>query len=65
MDSVSPLVKIRISAKRKYQEPWMMRGLEKSGLKKLCLYKETLKAFATCKDITLYKDYRNVYNKTK
>ena len=43
----------------------MTRGLEKSGLKKLCLYKDTLKASATCKDITLYKDYRNVYNKTK
>ena len=65
MDSVSPLVKIRISAKRKYQEPWMTRGLEKSGLKKLCLYKETLKASATHKDLTLYKDYRNVYNRTK
>ena len=65
MDSVSPLVKIRISAKRKYREPWMMRGLEKSGIKKLFLYKETLKASAARKDITLYKDYRNVYNKTK
>ena len=65
MDSVSPLIKIRISAKRRYREPWMTRGLEKSGLKKLCLYKETLKASATRKDITLYKDYRNVYNKTE
>ena len=65
MDSVSPLIKIRISAKHRYREPWMMTGLEKSGLKKLCLYKETLKASATHKDITLYKDYQNVYNKTK
>ena len=43
----------------------MMRGLEKSGLKKLCLYKETVKASTTHKDITLYKDYQNVYNRTK
>ena len=55
MDSVSPLVKVKISAKRKYHEPWMTRGLETSGCHKLCLYKETLKATAMCKDITKYK----------
>ena len=65
MDSVSPLVKVKISAKRKYHEPWMTRGLEISGHHKLCLYKETLKATATCKDITKYKEHRNMYNRTK
>ena len=65
MDSVSPLVKVKISAKRKYHEPWMTRGLEISGRHKLCLYKETLKATATCKDITKYKEYQNIYNRTK
>ena len=65
MDSVSPLMKVRISAKRKYREPWMTRGLEISGHRKLCLYKETLKADAMCKDITKYKEYRNMYNRTK
>ena len=65
MDSVSPLVKVKISAKRKYREPWMTRGLEISGRRKLCLYKETLKATATCKDITKYKEYQNMYNRTK
>ena len=65
MDSVSPLVKVKISTKRKYHEPWMTRGLEISGRHKLCLYKETLKATATCKDTTKYKEYRNMYNRTK
>ena len=65
MDSVSPLMKVRISAKRKYREPWMTRGLEISGHCKLCLYKETLKADAMCKDITKYKEYQNMYNRTK
>ena len=65
MDSVSPLVKVKISAKRKYCEPWMTRGLEISSHCKLCLYKETLKATAMCKDITRYKEYRNMYNRIK
>ena len=42
MDSVSPLVKVKISAKRKYNKPWMTRGLKISGHCKLYLYKETL-----------------------
>ena len=57
MDLVSPLVKVKISAKTKYHEPWMTRGLKISGHHKLCLYKETLQATATCKDITKYKEY--------
>ena len=57
MDSVSPLMKVKISAKRKYHEPWMTRGLEISGRHKLCLYKETLKVTAMRKDITKYKEY--------
>ena len=65
MDSVSPLVKVKISTKRKYREPWMTRGLKISGRCKLCLYKGTLKATAMCKDITKYKEYRNTYNRTK
>ena len=65
MDSVSPLVKVKISAKRKYREPWMTRGLKISSRCKLCLYKETLKAATTRKDITKYKEYQNMYNRTK
>ena len=65
MDSVSPLIKVKISTTRKYQEPWMTRCLEISGRRKLCLYKETLKATAMRKDITKYKEFRNMYNRTK
>ena len=43
----------------------MIRGSEKSSSKKLCLYRETLKNTTSCKDITAYKEYRNMYNKTK
>ena len=57
IDSVSPLIKVKISAKRKYLESWMTRGIEISGHRKLCLYKETLKSTATCKDITKYKEF--------
>ena len=62
MDSVSPITKVRISAKQKYIKPWMTRGLEISGWQKLHLYKETLKASATHKDITKYKV---TFNKVK
>ena len=65
MDSVIPLMKVKISAKRKYSEPWMTRGLEISGCHKLYLYKETLKVTAMRKDITKYKEYRNMYSRTK
>ena len=57
IDSVSPLIKVKISAKRKYLEPWMTRGLKISGCHRLCLYKETLKSTATHKDITKYKEF--------
>ena len=57
MDSVSSVTKVRISAKHKYIEPWMIRGLEISVQQKLHLYRETLKASAMRKDIMNYKAY--------
>ena len=57
MDSVSPVTKVRLSAKHKYIEPWMTRGLEIPGWQKVCLYMETLKASALHKDIMKYKAY--------
>ena len=33
--------------------------------KKLCLYKESIKASSTRKDITAYRNYQNTYNKAK
>ena len=47
------------------EEPWMSRGLEISSRNKERLYKITLKKNSTEADITNYKIYRNMYNKTK
>ena len=65
MDEISPLEKFRISGKRRYVEPWMTRGLETSAKKKEKLYKRTLMINSTEDNWTNYKDYRNIYNKTK
>ena len=65
MNEVSPLKDITISYKRKYVEPWMSRGIEISGKKKLELYKRTLKRGCTQEDIVKYKRYRNEYNRLK
>ena len=65
MEKHSPLRKIRISSKRIYIEPWMSRGLEISSKKKDILYKKTLKPDCTTDCIATYKNYRNLYNKTK
>ena len=65
MDEISPLKKICISGKRRYIEPWMSRGLEISSRKKDSLYKKTLTSDSTEANIITYKNYRNLYNKTK
>ena len=57
--------KIRISGKRRYIEPWMSRGLQISSRKKDKLYKKTLALDCTEENIITYKNYRNLYNKTK
>ena len=64
MEKHSPLQRIRISSKRVFIEPWMSRGLEISS-KKERLYKRTLTVDCTERDISTYKNYRNLYNKTK
>ena len=65
MNEISPIKKIRISSKRIYIEPWMSRGLEITSRKKDKLYKKTLALDCTEESITIYKNYRNLYNKTK
>ena len=40
LDEVSPVKTMRISAKRRFVEPWMTRGLEQLSKKKLALYKK-------------------------
>ena len=62
MDEVAPVRTIRISARRRYIEPWMSKGLENSSRKKAQLYKATLKTSAKESDRQKYRDYRNTYN---
>ena len=60
-----PNEKIRISAKRRYVEPWMTRGIERYIKKSKLLYKCTLKVGHTDEDIRKYKAYRNMLNHLK
>ena len=43
MDEIAPVKTVRISARWRYVEPWMSKGIEQSSKRKLELYKETLK----------------------
>ena len=65
MDEIIPIKMIRISAKRRYIEPWMTRGLEISSRKKQKLYGAYLMANSTPEDRERYLNYHNTYNKTK
>ena len=65
LEKVAPKCIINISAKRKYIEPWMTKGLEKASNKKLKLYKVILKPDHTEEDIMKYKVHRNIYNALK
>ena len=42
LDDVAPKCVVKISAKRRYAEPWMTKSLEHSANKKNLLYKQTL-----------------------
>ena len=65
LDDVVPVKKVKISAKRRFVEPWMTRNLALSAEKKLKLFKKILSATCTKDDITAYKLYRNTYNALK
>ena len=65
MDTISPIKTVKISAKRKYVEPWMTQALEISGHNQKCLYKIALQLDANDIAITKYKAYRNHYNTAK
>ena len=65
LDEVAPVKKVKISAKKRFVEPWMTRSLALASEKKLKLYKKTLSATCTEDDITIYKSYRNTYNALK
>ena len=65
LDKTAPVKEVRISAKRRFVEPWMTHELEQSSRKKMKLYKKTLTTNCTSADQTRYKEYRNIYNKLK
>ena len=65
LDTVSPKQIITISAKCRYTEPWMTKGLDKASNTKMRLYKTTLKPNHTLGDIEKYKMHQNLYNDLK
>ena len=65
LDKIALVKEVRISAKRRFTEPWMTCGLEQSSCKKIRLYKKTLAKDCMLADLTRYKEYRNIYNKLK
>ena len=65
LDQVASIKKVKISAKKRFTEPWMTRSLALASEKKLKLYKKTLSATCTENDITIYKSYHNTYNVLK
>ena len=62
LDEIAPIKHVRISAKRRFVEPWMTRGLEVASRKKLKLYKKTLSNNCMEADQAKYKEHRNLYN---
>ena len=65
LEKVAPKHVINILAKRKFIEPWMMKGLEKASNTKLKLYKVILKPDHTEEDVVKYRVHRNIYNALK
>ena len=65
MDKIAPHKLIHISAKRRFIEPWMIKGLEKASRTKKKLYKKTLTVNLTEEDVLTYRTHRNIYNKLK
>ena len=65
LDEIAPTRTVKISAKRKYVEPWMTKGLEEALRTKLKLYKKHLQRNSSDDDHLKYKRYRNTYNELK
>ena len=64
LDEIAPMKKVHISAKRRYTEPWMTKGLERAGKTKLKLYRKCLES-GTGADRNEYIEYRNIFNNLK
>ena len=65
LDEIVPMKKVCISAKRRYIEPWMTKGLERAGKTKLKLYRKCLESTSTGADRKEYTEYRNIFNNLK
>ena len=65
LDEIAPIKHVRISAKRRFVEPWMTRGLEVASHKNLKLYKKTVSNNCMEADQAKYKEHRNLYNSLK
>ena len=65
LDEIAPMKKVCISAKRRYIEPWMTKGLERAGKTKLKLYRKCLESTSTGADRNEYTEYRNIFNNLK
>ena len=65
LDEIGPVKTVRISAKWRYVEPWMTRGLEEASKTKMKLCKKCLQNGSTTGDQLKYKQHWNIYNKLK
>ena len=65
MDKVAPIKLIRISRRRRFIEPWLTTGLERSSWTLKKLYKASLMEGSTKHEKKSYKEFRNIYNRTK
>ena len=62
MDLEAPIQIVRISGKRRFQEPWLTTGIETASPKNHALYKKTLRSDCTPDDLHKYKQHRNILN---
>ena len=65
LDDIGPIKTMRISAKQRYIEPWMTRGLEEASKTKLKLYKKSIQNGSTNEDQCKYKQHWNICNELK
>ena len=65
MDKVAPIKLIRISGRWRFIEPWLTTGLECSSQTLKKLYKASLMEGSTKHEKKSYKEFRNIYNRTK
>ena len=65
METVAPLVLVKITGKRRFVELWMTTGLESTIMKNKKLYHQTLRVTSMPKDLDHYKNCCNMLNRLK